>query len=227
MPGIAVTSVEVLLLGAVALAITLTLSAAARHHLAKGRRRFSLLLRTVMLASLVLALAGFQLIAPVERLTTVFVVDLSDSVGQAGRESSLAFVREAIEERPSGDRAAVVAFGREALVERLPAELDEIDRIASVPTRSATDIGAALRLAAALFPDDSQKRIVLVSDGNDTTGRGQSEAALAAARGIQIETFVVGLGAADEVIVQRLQSPATARVGETIEIEATISSTMA
>jgi hypothetical protein len=225
--GFDFTAPEVLIAGAVLLALTLLLSAAARHHLARGRRRLSLVLRTAMLCFLVLALAGFQLIAPIDRLTTVFVVDLSDSIGQAGRQSSIAFLREAIEERPPGDRAAIVAFGRDALVERLPAELEEVDRIASVPTRSATDVGAALRLAAALFPDDSQKRIVLISDGNDTTGRGQSEAALAAARGIQIETFTVGLGAADEVIVQRVHSPATARVGEEIQVEGTISSTVA
>ena len=84
---------------------------------------------------------------------------------------------------PEGDVAGIVGFGRGALVERLPQEVREIDRIASTPVRSATDIGAALRLASALFPDDAQKRIVLLSDGNDTTGSGQSEAALAAARG--------------------------------------------
>ena len=61
------------------------------------------------------------------------MVDLSDSVGAAGRESALAFVREALEERPDGDQAAVVAFGGEALVERLPAELEDLDRFASVP----------------------------------------------------------------------------------------------
>jgi uncharacterized membrane protein/Mg-chelatase subunit ChlD len=224
---VAVSRPEVLLLGVLLLAFTLLLSAAARHHLAVGRRRLSLVLRSIILSALVLALAGLQLVAPVDRLTTVFVVDLSDSVGQAGRESALAFLRESLAERPSGDRAAVVAFGGEALVERLPAELEDIDRLASVPVRSSTDVGGALRLAAAIFPDDSQKRIVLVSDGNDTTGRGQSEAALAASRGVQIETLVVGLGAADEVIVQRLHSPATARVGEVIEVEVTISSTVA
>jgi Mg-chelatase subunit ChlD len=223
----AVTRPELLIVGLVLLAITLTLSIAARHHLAKGRRRVSLVLRSVILASLVLALAGFQIVWPVDRLTSVFVVDLSDSVGTAGRESALAFVREALEERPDGDKAAVVAFGGEALVERLPAELEDLDRFASVPATSATDVGGALRLAAALFPDETQKRIVLVSDGNDTTGRGQSEASLAGARGVQIETFVVGLGAADEVIIQRVHSPATARVGESIEIEVTVSSTVA
>jgi uncharacterized membrane protein len=218
---------ELLIVGLLLLVITLGLSLAARHHLAKGRRRVSLVLRATILASLVLALAGFQLVWPVDRLTTVFVVDLSDSVGEAGRDSALAFVRDALEERPEGDKAAVVAFGGEALVERLPAEITDLDRIASVPATTATDIGGALRLAAALFPDDTQKRIVLVSDGNDTTGRGQSEASLAGSRGVQIETFVVGLGAADETIVQRVHSPATARVGEDIEIEVTITSTVA
>ena len=218
---------EILIIGALLLIVTLGLSLAARHHLAKGRRRLSLILRATILSSLVLALAGLALVWPVDRLTTVFVVDMSDSVGEAGREAALAFVRDSLTVRPEGDRAAVVAFGAEALVERLPGELTDLDRIASVPATSATDVGGALRLAAALFPDDTQKRIVLVSDGNDTTGQGQSEAALAGARGVQIQTFVVGLGAADETIVQRVHSPTTARVGEDIEIEVTITSTVA
>jgi len=218
---------ELLIVGLLLLVLTLGLSLAARHHLAKGRRRVSLLLRTVILTSLVLALAGFAIVWPVDRLTTVFVVDLSDSVGEAGRESALAFVRESLEKRPEQDKAAIVAFGGEALVERLPSEITELDRIASVPATSATDIGGALRLASALFPDDTQKRIVLVTDGNDTTGRGQSEASLAGARGVQIETYEIGLGAADETIVQRVHSPTTARVGEDIQIEVTISSTVA
>ena len=128
---------------------------------------------------------------------------------------------------PEGDVAGIVGFGRAALVERLPQEVREIDRIASTPVRSATDIGAALRLASALFPDDAQKRIVLLSDGNDTTGTGQSEAALAAARGIQVETRAIGLGAANEVLVDRLTTPSTARIGEEIEATAEVHSTVA
>ena len=116
------------------------------------RRRVALGLRALLLSSLVLALAGFQLVLPVDRLATVFVVDLSDSVGNAGREDALAFLRETLAEKPESDIAGIVAFGREALVERLPSDLTEIDRLASTPVRTATDIGAALRLATALFP---------------------------------------------------------------------------
>ena len=225
--GVAVDTPLALLLLIPTLGLTFVLYAAARRRTGRWRRRVGLVVRTGLIASLVLALAGFRLVLPVDRLATVFVVDLSDSVGAAGREDALAFVRESLAVIPEGDVAGIVGFGKNALVERLPSELREIDRIASAPVRAATDIGAALRLAAALFPDDAQKRIVLLSDGNDTTGRGQAEAALAAGRGIQVETRVIGLGAADEVVVDRLITPSTARIGEQIEAVAQVSSSVA
>jgi uncharacterized membrane protein len=216
-----------LLLLVPALALTLGLHFASRRRLGAGRRRVALAVRTIVLSALVFALAGFQLVLPVDRLATVFVVDLSDSVGNAGREDALAFLRETLAEKPDGDVAGIVAFGREALVERLPSDLAEIDRLASAPVKSATDIGAALRLAVALFPDDSQKRIVLLSDGNDTTGGGQAEAALAATQGVQVETRRIGPGNVDEVLIERLTTPSTAALGESIEATAEIRSSVA
>jgi Mg-chelatase subunit ChlD len=225
--GIAFDAPLALLFLVPALGLTFALYAAARRRMGTNRRRVALVVRTLLLTALVFALAGFRLVLPVDRLATVFVVDLSDSIGEPGREDALAFVRDSLKLLPEGDVAGIVGFGKGALVERLPAELREIDRIASAPVRSATDVGAALRLASALFPDDAQKRIVLLSDGNDTTGQGQSEAALAAARGIQIETRVIGLGSAQEVLIERLTSPSTSRLGEEIEVVADIDSTIA
>src|SRR5262245_22713811 len=216
-----------LLLLVPALALTIGLHLGSRRRVGLGRRRLALLVRSLLLVALVLALAGFRIVLPVDRLATVYVVDLSDSVGQAGREDALAWLRDSLKAMPDGDVAGIVGFGRQALVERLPAEVRDLDRIASTPVKTATDIGGALRLASALFPDDAQKRIVLVSDGNDTTGSGQSAAALAAARGIQVETRAIGLGAADEVLVERLTTPSTSRVGEEIEATATVNSTVA
>ena len=225
--GVGADTPLALLLLVPALLLTVGLHLASRRRIGLGRRRLALVLRTVVLTALVLALAGFRLVLPVDRLATVYVVDLSDSVGTAGREDALAWLRDSLELMPEKDVAGIVGFGRAALVERLPAEVREIDRIASTPVRSATDIGAALRLASALFPDDAQKRIVLLSDGNDTTGSGTAEAALAASRGIQIETRAIGLGAADEVLVERLTTPSVAKIGEILEAIADIRSTVA
>jgi uncharacterized membrane protein len=225
--GIAFETPLALLLLIPALALTVGLHLASRRRVGARRRRVALGLRAILLSALVLALAGFQLVLPVDRLATVFVVDLSDSVGNAGREDALAFLRETLAEKPAGDVAGIVAFGREALVERLPSDLTEIDRLASTPVRTATDIGAALRLATALFPDDAQKRIVLMSDGNDTTGGGQAEAALAASQGVRIETRRIGPGSVDEVVVERLTTPSTASLGESIQAVAEIRSSVA
>src|SRR6187455_2365137 len=225
--GIAFEAPLLLLLFIPAFLITIVLHIAARRRVGSGRRRVALVLRSLLLAALVLGLAGLQIVLPVNRLATVFVVDLSDSIGSAGREDALAFVRSALEEMPKDDVAGIVAFGKEALVERLPSDLQEIDRIASAPVKSATDIGGALRLATALFPDDAQKRIVLLSDGNDTTGDGQAEAALAASRGVRIETRRIGLGDVDEVLVERLTSPSTARLGESVPVGVEVRSSVA
>src|SRR5687767_10155148 len=225
--GISFDAPLALLLLIPVLAITVGLYLSARRRVGVGRRRVALAIRTVLLFALVLALAGFRLVLPVDRLATVFVVDMSDSVGNAGREDALAFLRETLAQIPGGDVAGIVAFGKAALVERLPSELAEIDRLASTPVREATDIGAALRLASALFPDDAQKRVVLLSDGNDTTGGGQAEAALAATRDIRIETRLIGLGSSDEVLVERLVTPSTSNLGGSVEAIAEIRSSVA
>ena len=225
--GVALEAPLALLLLVPAFALTFGLHLASRRRLGAGRRRLALAVRSGLLSALVLALAGLQLVLPVDRLATVFVVDLSDSVGTAGREEALAFLRETLLQKPEGDVAGIVAFGREALVERLPSDLAEIEAIASRPVRTATDIGAALRLATALFPDDSQKRIVLLSDGNDTAGSGQTEAALAASQGVQVETRQIGPGNVDEVLVERLTTPSTATLGESVGVVAEIRSSVA
>jgi uncharacterized membrane protein len=225
--GITFDTPLALLLLIPALGLTVVLYLSARRRVGIGRRRAALVVRTLLLSALVLAIGGFRLVLPVDRLATVFVVDLSDSVGNAGRQDALAFLRETLAVIPDDDVAGIVAFGKEALVERLPSDLAEIDRIASTPVRSATDIGAALRLATALFPDDAQKRIVLMSDGNDTSASGQAEAALAATRDIRIETRLIGLGSSDEVLVERLTTPSTSNLGESIEAVAEIRSSVA
>jgi uncharacterized membrane protein/Mg-chelatase subunit ChlD len=208
------------------LLVVVGLHGASRRRMGRWRRRAALAARIVLVSALVVALAGFGIRLPVDHLAVVYVADMSDSVGATGREAELAYIRASLETRRDGDLAGVVAFGGDALVERLPNEFKDIDRLASTPVRDATDIGAALRLASALFPDDVQKRIVLLSDGNDTTGSGETEASLAAARGIQVTTVASGLGAQDEAFVERLAAPSTAHVGEQVQLTATITSTV-
>ena len=98
----------------------------------------SLLLRSVILAALALALAGAQLISPARSLTTIFLLDASDSVAPAQRERAQNYINDALGTMPPNDRAAVVVFGQNALVERAPASLMPLGRLSSVPIAIAS-----------------------------------------------------------------------------------------
>ena len=64
--GIAFDAPLALLLLVPALGLTFALHAAARRRTGKGRRRVALVVRTLLLSSLVFALAGFRLVLPVD-----------------------------------------------------------------------------------------------------------------------------------------------------------------
>ena len=133
--GVSLDAPLALLLLIPALVLTVALHIGARRRMGVGRRRVALAVRSLLLAALVLALAGFQLVLPVDRVATVFVVDLSDSVGNVGKDDALAFIEASIAEKRQGDVAGVVAFGKNALVERMPTDRLEDRRAGSGPRR--------------------------------------------------------------------------------------------
>jgi uncharacterized membrane protein len=200
---------------------------AAARHLPAGRRVASLVIRLALVGCLVLALAGARLALPSDRLSVVFLLDASASMLDATREELVEWARDAVEEMPQGDTAGVVVFGANALVDRLPSELDELSDPASEPVAGATDVAAAVRLAAAIFPAGTQQRIVLLSDGNDTSGEAEEAIAAAAARGIRLDVALPADESAAEALVDAVDGPAGARVGETIDLVVRLRSTIA
>jgi uncharacterized membrane protein/secreted protein with Ig-like and vWFA domain len=198
----------------------------ASRVLPAGRRAASLVIRLALVACLVLALAGVRLALPADQLSVVYLLDASASMLDATREELVAWARESVREMPEGDTAGVVVFGGTALVDRLPSELDELADPASSPVVGATDVGAAVRLAAAIFPTGTQQRIVLLSDGNDTVGDAADAIAAATSRGIRLDVVTPGDESAAEVLVDAIDAPPGARVGETIDLTVRMRSTI-
>lgn len=197
----------------------------APRRLAPWRFWSSLTLRTIMLLCLILALAGIQFIRPVENLTTVFVLDGSDSVAPAQRERALAFVNEALAALPPGDQAGVVVFGANALVERAPSDLPALNRLTSVPIATRTNIQDAIQLGLALFPADTRKRLVLLSDGGENSGVARDAARLAAVRGVPLDVVDLPVERGLDALIESLVAPGTAREGQQIGLTASIRST--
>ncbi|HEX2766733.1 MAG TPA: VWA domain-containing protein [Candidatus Limnocylindria bacterium] len=199
---------------------------AASRTLPRARRIGSLVVRLVLVACLVLALAGMRLALPADRLSVVFLLDASASMLDASREELVEWARDTVGDKPEGDTAAVVVFGANALVDRLPSEVTDLADPASQPVVGATDIGAAVRLAAAIMPAGHQARIVLLSDGNDTAGEADAAIAAAATRGIRLDVVMPADESAAEVLVDAVDAPNGARVGETIDLSVRLRSTI-
>lgn len=188
---------------------------------------FGLAVRAVILAAVILGLAGAQLVLPVNHTTVVFVVDHSDSVTAAEQQRAENFIREALKTMRAQDRAAVVVFGENALVERLASEENTLASITSIPRTARTNIASALRLALALLTDDANKRVVILSDGLENAGRAQELQELAAARNTQIDFVALNPPqGANEMVLDSLDAPASVRKGQAFEVVATVSSTV-
>jgi Mg-chelatase subunit ChlD len=185
-----------------------------------GLRRFlSLGLRTAMLCALVFSLAGAQLVLSSQHTTTVFLVDNSDSISPAIRARADQYIQSALSDMPEGDRGGIVVFGSEAVVERPPAENREFVRTTVAPPSDHTDISRAIQLALAILPSESRKRIVLLSDGAETRGRALDAVPLARSAGVPIETVsLVGPPVAEDVALEALEAPATAREGQQLRL---------
>ena len=195
------------------------------RHVAAWRIWTSLLIRSVILSALVLALAGTQFVRAAPTMTTVFVLDSSDSIGPAMRARGKAYIADALRRMPEGDRASVVVFGNNAIVERPPSTDKSLVRLLQVPDGSATDIGRALQLGLATLPADTHRRIVLLSDGAETTSTALEVALQAQAARIPIETVsLIGPAPADDVTVEALEVPGTAREGQNVRLVAQVRS---
>lgn len=198
-----------------------------RHRISPARRWISLLLRLSILCAIVLGLAGAQTVRPVDELTTIFLLDLSDSVSVEERARAEQFTRLSLQRMRPGDQAGIVVFGENALVERLPSGERRLDRITSVPGGTRTNIAEAIQLGLALFPDDAQKRLVLMSDGQQNMGDARTQADLAAARGIGIDVVPLAPPTGDaEVVFANLHAPSGVRVGQRFELTAVVASTV-
>ncbi|MFQ5343065.1 MAG: VWA domain-containing protein [Anaerolineae bacterium] len=209
------------------LPIIVALALLGGRRLPAARRWMSLALRLIILTAVILALAGAQIVRPVDELTTVFLVDASDSVPPEEQARAEQFVRLSLQDMRPGDQAAIVVFGENALVERLPSGNSHLSEITSVPTATRSNIADAIQLGMALFPEDAEKRLVLLSDGQENLGQARIQAELATARDVEIDVVPLAPPAGSaEVIFAGFHAPSGVRVGQRFELTAVVASTV-
>jgi len=193
---------------------------------ALGQQRQALALRGLVVVLLVVALSGPSLTAFSNSQAVVFVSDLSASVGQQGREGAAGWVSDALEARPNGDMAAVIGFGERSMIELLPTDMPAFSRFNLLPGENRSQLASALRLAAGLFSEGYSRRIVVLSDGRDTSEGTRDLAQFLAAQGIRIDTVFAGHREGPEVLLARVDAPTRTYTGQSVDAAVTIKSNL-
>jgi uncharacterized membrane protein/Mg-chelatase subunit ChlD len=197
-------------------------------HLTPFRRRLVLALRVLMITLVVLSLSGLSVENPTESINVLFALDASDSIGEEGREAGLAFIQRALSQMKKGDQAGLLVFAEEASVELALQPQMTVSKIDSTVPGRATDLRHAIEVALAQFPASAKKRLVLLTDGNET--RGNALDAALVAKSLDVELWSVPLGSPQrplDVQLDRIMVPARVNVGEPLDVRVVISSQQA
>jgi Mg-chelatase subunit ChlD len=190
--------------------------------LGRVRGGMTIALRSLVFVLIVLALAEAQLVHTSHRLTVFYLVDQSLSVAADASDAVLRYVNGAMRAHRAGDdgdRAGVIVFGRDAAIEVPPLEgAPQLPRIETTVDRDQTNLASAMKLAQASFPHDSAKRIVVISDGNQTIGNALSQARALADSGIGIDVVPIRSATESEVSVERVVLPTDVQRGQPFEL---------
>jgi uncharacterized membrane protein len=187
------------------------------------RRALAIFLRSVVIILIVLGLAELRSVWRSDRLATIFLLDLSNSVPHDQQKAAFDYTTEASKKRWKDDLAGLVVFGKEPRVEvpPVPSELPGMFPESTIDHEN-TDIGAAVKLALASFPDDTARRIVVLSDGNENRGSLFEQALTAKSLGVQVDVLPIDYFYDREVLVEKVSIPPDVKQGETVNINVVI-----
>ncbi len=228
-PMLLMVAIAALPLGVIALA--------AFRSMTQMRRSTAALARLVLFSLIAMALAGASAVRQNDRMAAVIVTDVSGSVERFGPAAEglstlpavemQRFIESAGEARGGEDLLGVVAFSERAAPAFSPTAGPIADRALPELDGASTDIAAALNAAAAMIPPDAAGRIVLISDGNATTGDAITAAErLARARalgegargGLPIDVVPIDYRVQREVLVEFVDTPPRAARGSTTPV---------
>lgn len=209
------------------------------RSMSRARAISAVVARSALIAMIAMMLAGAATVQRTDRLAVIAVIDVSGSVQRfadfgtdaSGRripaaEAMRDWLERAAEARSPNDLLGVVLFDGEAMAIAAPAPPGAKTgadgaggwRIADLPLdlsfAEGTDIAEALRFAAALFPPDARKRILLISDGNATSGDAMGAAGeiiSAAGEGerarVPIDALPIAYNVQNETLVEFVDAP--------------------
>jgi hypothetical protein len=181
--------------------------------------------RLAIILFILLALSGLAVNFPGRTGTVVVVADRSLSM-PAGSEAAQKEVIELIQRAMGGDdRLAVVSFGENAVIERSP-QSGTFSGFTNRVEQEASNLNEGIEKALALIPQDSQGKILVVSDGRWTGTDPSSAAVRAASRGVAVDYRLMQRSTSNDLALAQIDSPVSVTPGEAFMITAWVKSSI-
>jgi len=205
-----------------------------RNRRAHSARRLwsACALRSVALALIVAALMRPATLRPVDEVSVVYLLDVSHSVPARDIDAGLRWIdRVDAAHRPRQSR--VVAFAHGARLVDSTAAVRDLTLSDGASTdagaldRSATDIEQALRAALHGFAPAHARRLVVISDGNQTQGDVWRALPALQAAGVRVYSLPVEGGEPSDAWVESIDLPAHVRANDTTPVTVRVFSRMA
>lgn len=205
------------------------------NAMSRTRRWTAVVARATLLLLIAGALAGASSVRTTTRLAVIALLDVSDSARQLafpdGAQEYASTLRAWLERsrdtRRPDDLFGVVAFDASRAAMLAPAARDAGDLDLSLSLREGTNIEEALRFANAMFPPGASRRLLLVSDGVETSGD-----ALAAARDLAsgpaatpVDVLPLAYAPQREALVEALDAPPSAARDSIVPVRVTLRAT--
>lgn len=213
-----------LLLIPILLGLVLLLSTKWLKRLNKSKKTWIIALRCAVLTLLVLALSGMSLTWKLNNVTTLFLIDASDST-HSSKGDMEEFIKEAYKLKGPKDKLGVISFGDNAQVESFISDETNFSQIEGKINGNYTNIENALATALSLFPANSNKRVVLISDGEENSGNAGRIALSLQEQGIDFKYHKVEKSAGEEALVEKIEVPERLALDEEFNLVVTINST--
>src|ERR1700733_8530804 len=173
-------------------------------------------LRALCVVALVAMLAGLRVPGRIaaQSVAVVAVLDESRSVSPDQQDWMRAQVEQLKSAMAPSDQLAIVGFGRDA---RLLAPLTDprlLGDFGDGADPGATDIAGALTAAESLFAPEADKRILLLTDGNETEDSAMTEVPAMLEDGVRIFAAAPPPSATERIAVTNFFSPDSVRADQ-------------
>ena len=198
----------------------------AKDFYTSKRKKYTIITtRCLILLLLFLSLSNVSIVKETDKVTTIFLADLSDSMTHNSTEVE-EFINKAISSKNDKDYKSTITFGEDALVDLNVTQSNNIKILGSRPSGMYTNIEQGINRGLSTFPKDHNKRLVILTDGKETKGDLTKLLPILSREQIEVKTVLFEDEYSDDVAIDKITTPKSLNSGAPFQINISIKSTV-